>query len=66
MKQRMQTSLVLLSLLLLTACTGQPVETQPKPAPEPPAPTVQTLRQSNSRRNTHIRHLSQVLGARRT
>ncbi|WP_419878366.1 DUF3048 domain-containing protein [Brevibacillus centrosporus] len=42
MKQRMQTSLVLLSLLLLTACTGQPVETQPKPAPEPPAPTVQT------------------------
>ncbi|MED1794621.1 DUF3048 domain-containing protein [Brevibacillus nitrificans] len=42
MKKRMQTSLVLLSLLLLTACTGQPVETQPKPAPEPPAPTVQT------------------------
>lgn len=42
MKQRMTTSLVLLSLLLLTACTGQLVETQPKPAPEPPAPTVQT------------------------
>lgn len=42
MKRRVQTSLVLLSMLLLTACTGQPAETQPKPAPEPPAPTVQT------------------------
>jgi len=41
MKRRIQSSLVLLSVLLLTACTGQPVETQPKPAPEPPAPTVQ-------------------------
>ncbi|KQL45122.1 hypothetical protein AN963_27880 [Brevibacillus choshinensis] len=42
MQRRIQSSLMLLSLLLLTACTGQPVETQPKPAPEPPAPIVQT------------------------
>ncbi|QRG68258.1 DUF3048 domain-containing protein [Brevibacillus choshinensis] len=42
MQRRISSSLMLLSLLLLTACTGQPVETQPKPAPEPPAPIVQT------------------------
>ncbi|WNC15593.1 DUF3048 domain-containing protein [Brevibacillus brevis] len=43
MQRRIQSSLVMLSLLLLTACSGQPVDTQPKPAPEqPPAPTVQT------------------------
>jgi hypothetical protein len=44
MQRRIKSSLMLLSLMLLTtACTGQPVETQPKPVPEqPPTPIVQT------------------------
>lgn len=43
MQRRITMPLLLLSLALLAACTGQPVDTQPKPGPEqPPAPTVQT------------------------
>ncbi|MCM3079768.1 DUF3048 domain-containing protein [Brevibacillus invocatus] len=44
MQRNIKSSLVLLSLLLLTACTGQPVvEVEPKPVPEqPPAPVVET------------------------
>lgn len=44
MQRNIRSSLVLLSLLLLTACTGQPVvEVEPKPAPEqPPAPVVES------------------------
>ncbi|GIO07949.1 putative lipoprotein YerB [Brevibacillus reuszeri] len=43
MKRFVKSSLMFLSMLLLvTACSTQPVETQPTPTPEPPAPPVET------------------------
>lgn len=43
MQRHLKSSLVLLVMLMLSACTGKPVDNEPNPAPEqPPAPTVET------------------------